>query len=84
MVRVTIWYFDCATTNGWDGGDYFPQFELVEDCCFSCSIEPHHQDPHLLLPYEALQQIPENVPHDSDEVVIYQRVAIIAITDAFL
>lgn len=54
-------------TNGWDCGDYFPQFELVEDCCFSCSIEPHHQDPHLLLSYEALQQISKNVPHDSDD-----------------
>lgn len=56
-------------TNGWDCGDYFPQFEFVEDCCFSCSIKPYHQDPHLLLSYEALQQISKNVPHDSDDEV---------------
>lgn len=72
-------YCDCAHTNGWDCGDYFPQFQLVEDCCLSCSVEPHHQDPHLFLPYEALQQIPENVPHDSNEVVKPQRVATILI-----
>lgn len=77
-------YFDSTPTNGWDCGDYLPQFELVEDCCFSCSVEPYHQDPHLLLPYEALQQIPENIPHDSEEVLKLQRVTTILILDVSL
>ena len=77
-------YFSCARTDGWDCGDYFSQLELVEDCCFTCSVEPHHQDSHLLLSYQALQQIPKNVPHDSDEVLQLQCVATILILNAFL
>lgn len=65
--------FCSGHTDGWDCGDYFPQFQLVEDCCFSCSIKSHHQDPHLLLSYEAFQQIPKNVPHGSDEGLQFQR-----------
>lgn len=50
-------------TDGGDGGDNLPQFELVEDGGLPSSVQPHHQDPHLLLPNQALQQVPEDVAH---------------------
>lgn len=79
-VREVILLF-CAPTNGWDCGDYFPKLELVEDGCFPRSIEPNHQDPHLLLSDEALQQIPKNVPHDSDPFFKLQSEATIVTLD---
>jgi len=36
-------------TDGRYCGDNFSQFELVEDGCFTGSIQPHHQYPHFLL-----------------------------------
>ena len=33
-------YVTAALTNGWDGGDYLPQLQLVEGCCLPCCIQP--------------------------------------------
>lgn len=61
---------ECLTahepTDGRDGGDDFTQLQLVEDRRFPRGVQPHHQDPHLLLSNEAFQQIPKNIPHDCD------------------
>ena len=43
-------------TYGGDSGDNLSKLELVEDGRLSRSIEPHHQDPHFLLPEEALNK----------------------------
>lgn len=50
-------------TNGGDGGDDLPQFQLVEDGGLPRRVQPHHQDAHLLLPDQAFQQVPEYVAH---------------------
>lgn len=52
-------------TDGGNGGDDLPQFQFVQDGCFPSSVQPHHQNPHLLLPNQTFQQVPENVPHGS-------------------
>ncbi len=50
-------------TDGRNGGDNLAQLQLVEDCGFAGCIQPHHQDAHLLLSEEALEQRAEYVPH---------------------
>ena len=61
--------FDLGTLNVFhltdcgDGGDDLSQLELVEDCCFSGCVQSNHQDPHLLLSEEALEQGGEHVTH---------------------
>ena len=42
-------------TYGGDSGDDLSKLELIEDRGLSRSIESHHQDPHFLLPEEALK-----------------------------
>jgi hypothetical protein len=46
-------------TNGGDGGDDLAELELVEDGGLSGGVEPHHQDPHLLLREQPAEQLPE-------------------------
>ena len=36
-------------TDCGDGGDDLSELQLVEDCGLSRSVQPDHQDPHLLL-----------------------------------
>ena len=43
-------------TYGGDGGDNLPKLELVENSRLSGSVEPDHQDPHLLLAEETLHR----------------------------
>jgi hypothetical protein len=50
-------------TNGGDGGDDLAELELVEDGGLSGGVEPHHQDPHLLLREQPAEQLPERQPH---------------------
>ena len=50
-------------TDGWDGGDDFAEFELVEDGGFTGCVESDHQDPHLLLAEEAFEQGSKHIPH---------------------
>lgn len=52
-------------TNCGDGSDDLPQLQLVQDGGFPCSVQPHHENPHLLLAYQALQQVPKDVSHDA-------------------
>ena len=58
---------DVSITDGWDGGDDLSQLELVEDGGLSGGVQPHHEDPHLLLAEEALEQAGEHVSHDEGE-----------------
>lgn len=60
-------------TYGGDGGDDLPQLQLVEDGGLPSGVQPHHQDPHLLLPNEALQQVPEDVAHGDGGVGSVRR-----------
>lgn len=57
-------YPSCVLTNGGDGCDDLPQFQLVQDCGLSCSIQAHHQDAHLLLPNQALEKVSKDITHD--------------------
>ena len=50
-------------TYGGDRGDDLAQLELVEDGGLAGGVQPHHQDPHLLLAEEALEQGGEEVAH---------------------
>ena len=43
-------------TYGGDSSDNLSKLELVENGGLPRSIEPDHQDPHLLFPEEALQE----------------------------
>ena len=43
-------------TYGGDGGNNLSKLELVENSRLSGSIEPDHQDPHLLLAEETLHR----------------------------
>ena len=43
-------------TYGGDGGDNLAKLELVENRRLSSSVEPDHQDPHLLLAEETLHR----------------------------
>ena len=43
-------------TYGGDGGDNLSKLELVENSRLSGSVEPDHQDPHLLLAEETLHR----------------------------
>ena len=51
-------------TYGGNRGDDLAQLELVEDGGLAGGVEPHHQDPHLLLAEEALEEGCEHVTHD--------------------
>ncbi|RUS89062.1 hypothetical protein EGW08_003173, partial [Elysia chlorotica] len=44
-------------TDSRDCCDDFTQFELVQNCRFTSSIQTDHQNPHLTLAKEALEQI---------------------------
>lgn len=50
-------------TDGGDGGDDLSQLELVQDGRLSGGVESDHQDAHLLLAEEALEQRGEHVAH---------------------
>jgi hypothetical protein len=47
-----------------DGGHDFSELELVQDGRLSGRVQPDHQDPHLLLAEQALEQGGEHVAHD--------------------
>ena len=48
----------------------FTEFKFVEDCSLSGRIQPNHQDPHLLLAKQTLEQAREHVSHDEE---VWQR-----------
>lgn len=50
-------------TNGGDRGDDFTQLQLVKDCCLSGSVQSNHQNSHLLLPPEAVEELRECETH---------------------
>jgi hypothetical protein len=50
-------------TNGRDGGDDFAQLQLVQDGSLSSRIQADHQDTHLLLAPEAIEQLRECETH---------------------
>lgn len=53
-----------ALTNGGDGGDDLAQFQLVQDGGLPRGIQTHHQDAHLLLPNQALEEVSKDITHD--------------------
>ena len=50
-------------TDGRDGGNDLSELELVEDSGLASGIESHHQDPHLLLRKQALEELGEGETH---------------------
>ena len=50
-------------TDGGDGGHDLAELELVEDGGLSGGVEPHHEDPHLLLGEQPAEQLCEREPH---------------------
>lgn len=50
-------------TDSGNSGDNLPKFKFVQDGGFSCCVQPHHQNTHLLLPNQAFQQVPKNISH---------------------
>ena len=50
-------------TDSGDGGDDFAKLELIQDGGFSRRIKSDHQDAHLLLGEEPIQQIAYCQPH---------------------
>lgn len=54
---------DEGLTDSGDGGDDLSELELVEDGGLAGSIEPNHQNPHLLLGEEAAEELREREPH---------------------
>ena len=53
-------------TNGGDGRDDFTELELVEDSGLSGGIETNHQNSHLLLTPEPVEQLRECETHLGD------------------
>lgn len=64
VCRARGWVERGGYTNGRDGGDDFAQFQLVEDSRLSSRIQADHQDTHLLLAPEAVEQLRERETHD--------------------
>ncbi len=52
-----------SQTDSGDGGDYFSQFQFVQDGGLSSSIQAHHQNSHLFLPKEILKEACKHIPH---------------------
>ena len=50
-------------TNGGDGGDDLAELELVQDGGFTGGVETDHEDAHLALGEELLEQLRESQPH---------------------
>lgn len=50
-------------TDGRNRGDNFSKFELVENSCFTSSIETYHEDAHLFLRKEPAEKLCERQPH---------------------
>ena len=50
-------------TYGRDGGHNLPKLQFVEDCGLASSVQPHHQDPHLLLAEQSFKEGGKEVPH---------------------
>jgi len=53
-------------TDCWNCGDDFAELQLVQDRCFTSSIESDHQNTHLPLAEKALKQACKNVAHNCD------------------
>ena len=58
---VVLWGEEC--TNGRDGGDDLAQLQLVQDGRLSGRVQADHQDTHLLLAPEAIEQLRECETH---------------------
>lgn len=56
-------------TDCGDGGDDFTELELVQDGRLARCVETNHQDAHLLLAPEAIEQLRERETHGSGCVV---------------
>ena len=50
-------------TYSGDGCHNLSKFKFVENCCLAGSVQPHHQDPHLLLAKEPFEEGSKKVPH---------------------
>ena len=51
-------------TDCWDGGDDLTELQLVENGGLSGGIETNHQNTHLLLTPEPVEQLAECETHD--------------------
>jgi hypothetical protein len=50
-------------TNSGDGGDDFTQLELVQNCGLSGSVQTDHENAHLLLAPQLVEQLRECKTH---------------------
>ena len=57
------WMEEEDLTDGRNGSDDLTKLQLVEDGCFPCSIEADHEDAHLPLGKQALEELGEREAH---------------------
>ena len=62
--RKILW----SRTNGGNGRDDFTQFQLIQNGGLAGSVQTDHQDSHLLLAPEAIEQLREGETHIGGEV----------------
>lgn len=53
-------------TDGWDGSYNLAQLQLVKDGRFTSGVQADHQDTHLLLAPEAIEELRERKTHLGD------------------
>jgi len=58
-------------TDGGDSRDNLTQLQFVQNCRLSSGVEPNHQNAHLLLPPEAVEQLRERETHRGGGVYWY-------------
>jgi hypothetical protein len=55
-----------SRTNGRDGGDDFTKLQLVQNGGFTGGIETDHENSHLLLPPQLVENLRKGETHDCD------------------
>lgn len=55
-----------SCTNSGDGGDDFTKLQLVQNGGFTGGIETDHENSHLLLPPQLVENLRKGETHDCD------------------
>ena len=61
--RTELVDIEASLTDCRDGGNDFAEFQLVQDSSFSGSVETDHQDSHLSLSPELIEQLRKGETH---------------------
>ena len=60
---MTLIGIEASFTDCWNGGNDFAEFQLIQDGSFSGSVETDHQDSHLPLSPELIEQLRKGETH---------------------